>query len=689
VLRHLPCNPHASIGLVFAVILMIIGALPVRAAVHLRDTSGPGGQLMGQAISALADVNSDGRSEFLVGAPGDSRPGAEAGRVFFWFGGQNVTEAAAREYDGAAGDWFGFDVASIGDVNGDGQEDWAAGAPYADAGAAESGRLYVFFGTANPAASGLASLQADLVISGASAGDHFGHSVAAAGDFNGDGKDDFIVGAPYSNLRAAAAGAAYVIYGSNGAPSADLADATVLTGQGAGDHFGWSVTGAGNFLGRAEESVAVGAPLNNTHGGLDAGAVYVFEGAIHPAQPDTSIEFASGVSHAAKAGSEYGYSLSHAGRWNTDGLDDLIVGAPYCAAGATESGRIEIIYGATSPDPQGDRYVDGELAYDHFGFSVARGYDIAGSSADDVLIGAPHHNDGASDSGRAYLMEGGSTVTAAGNLTIISHSPLNPDNPADDLYGFDVASAGDFDGDGVGDYAVSAPAANLPNNAVAGTCHVLDSSGMAVPVFVNNWLATWRIDGSIDLLLAANVDPWAVQWVDVTRQMVHENSGQFTEISIHSGPLGWGDQGFYYNQQGYHLLDVGLDSELAHAGNISYEVVFAMADGSSVILGSLAGPAGGPVALLATTLSAPWPNPCNPGTSLDFVAPRGTQVMCRVLDIRGSQIRTLFTGPATGTTQNIFWDGRDAARGAVASGVYLVQLVSPQSILSRRVVLAR
>jgi len=683
------CKRCARLALLLVLLTAIGSSLPVLAAVHLRDTDGPGGQKLGQAISALEDVNSDGCDEFLVGAPGDSRPGSEAGKVFFWFGGSAVTEEASRYYNGAAGEWFGYDVAAIGDVNDDGRQDWAAGAPYADAGATEAGRVYIFFGKANPASSGLAALKADVVINGATAGDHFGHSIAAAGDFNGDGKDDLIVGAPHSNLRAARAGAAYIIYGSNSGPSTDLSLATVLTGQGSDDYFGWSVAGVGNFLGHNEDSVAVGAPRNNTHGGLDAGAVYVYEGSLHPALPDTSIDFAAGVSSSSKAHSKYGYAISCAGRWNSDGYDDLVVGAPYCAAGASENGRVEIIYGGTSPDPQGDRYVNGEDAYDHFGFSVACGNDLSGSSADDVLIGAPNNNDGASDSGRAYIYEGGSSTSSAGSLNLLVNDPLNTDSPADDFYGYDVASAGDFDGDGFDDLAVSAPNANLLNNALAGYCRIQDSSEMAVPTFISNWEASWGTAGCIDLLLEADVDPAAVQWIEVTRQMSQNDGILLSEKVIQSGPLGTSASGLYHDLSGFHIADQGPDVALIVAAEVSYSVVFTLNSGSTIVLDGLAGPDGSPEFPLHVSLGSPWPNPCNPGTSLEFSAPSGTEILCRVVDLRGNLVDTLFSGSATGVTQNIFWNGRTAQGRTAASGVYVVQLVSPSSILTRRVVLAK
>ena len=120
-----------------------------------------------------------------------------------------------------------------GDVNGDGYADVIVGARLNDAGGTNAGRAYVFYG-----GSGADSL-ADLTLTGAAAGDQFGMSVGSAGDFNGDGKSDVLVGAPLNDAGGTDAGRAYVFYGG---PGADATPDLTLTGLAAGDQYGRSTS---------------------------------------------------------------------------------------------------------------------------------------------------------------------------------------------------------------------------------------------------------------------------------------------------------------------------------------------------------------------------------------------------------------------------------------------------------------
>ena len=463
-------------------------------AVHLTAVDGDNGDYFGSSTTELEDINSDGRWEFLVGAPFDQTAGLDAGAVLLWFGREQLTVAADRVWSGVSPERFGYAVARIGDVNHDGKADWAVGAPGSNANGAASGRVYVFYGRTSPLAS------ADLVIDGASGGDQFGHAISAAGDFDGDGYDDFIVGAPYSDLRALEAGAAYVIYGAAGGPSTSLAQATVFTGQIFEDHFGWSVSDAGNFLGGTEACVAVGAPLSNIYGGLDGGALYVYKGKLGGAAPDTTIDFAAGTKAVSKAYSQFGFAVRGVGSWNGDGFTDLAVGAPYCNEGGQQAGRVEIFLGGSSTPRQADYYVNGASGYDNFGYSLARLHDVSGTSADDVLVGAPFQDDSATDAGRAYLYEGNrTTATLASNLIVLVTVPLPSNSAADDLFGYAVASAGDFDGDGRWDYAVGAPGGNNLSGSTGGYCYLVDSNGLVVANTLSRWDAVRGLDGGISL----------------------------------------------------------------------------------------------------------------------------------------------------------------------------------------------
>jgi len=691
------CNSHAvfRLGILLTVLISLVMPVsipPAGAAAHLTDIGGVSGLLYGTCLTALPDINGDGKDELLVGAPGYQFSGADAGRVYLWYGGTELTEAPDETWHGVAPERFGWVVASIGDVNHDGEADWAVGAPLSNAGAAASGRVYVFYGD-DPLPT-----TPDLTISGQAAGDWFGYSISAAGDFNGDGRDDFVVGAPYSNRRAADAGAAYIIYGAIGGPSDDLADAHVLTGQIANDNFGWSVSGAGNFLAGNEDCVAVGAPFNNTHGGMAAGAVYVFEGAVAPADPDTSIDFAAGAS-ATAPGSQYGFEVRSAGRWNSDSYDDLAVGAPFSNVSAAEAGRIEIIYGGLNPDPTGDRYVNGQVAGDHFGHSLARLGDVSGSNSEDLAVGAPYSNGIASDAGRAYIYEGGRpSYGSAGSLILLESDPQVPDTAANDLYGFEVASAGDFDGDGTPDVTVGAPYGNIAaNNSAAGFVHVLDSSGDVVPVFLTHWHAVW-LDGDhcrLDFRMAEGSD--SIVSIEIVRQS-RTAIGQIAVAEvIWSGPAQGGEPVagiLNLGPDGYSLLDAVPAGWLATDWRLGYELNVTTASGQSIRVSELLGPEsvpGGEVdpGRRMVELAPAWPNPFNPTTTVRFRAAAGQTVRCRVTDVRGREVAELYNGTSDGLWNTAIWNGRDAAGAPVSSGVYLIRLESDLDVRTRRVVLTK
>ncbi len=683
------CNWRAGI---FPVVLpMVLLVLVAPALGFWYDPAGVADDFFGNSMTELRDINGDGYDEFLVGIAGSDTTGLDSGEVFLWLGGPAVNLAPDRIWTGTSPELFGWSLANIGDVNNDNIEDFAVGAPLSNAGGAARGRVCIFYGKADPMA---ISDTPDVIISGATGGDQFGYAISAAGDFDGDGKDDFIVGAPYNDMRAQDAGAAYVIYGGNGGPSTNLANATAFAGEIAGDLFGWSVSDAGNFLSGNEDCVAVGAPLSNIHGGLAAGAVYVFQGKLGGASPDTTIDFVAGISANAAPGSQFGFAVRGVGRLDTDSNDDLAVGGPYCNEGGNEAGRVEIFYGGLNPAVVADHAIDGQLPNGNFGWSLDRIGDVSGTSRDDVLISAPFYDGAATNGGRAYIYEGSSSATNAGNLVILANDPAVPGTAANDRFGFAVALAGDFDNDGMPDYAVSAPQANNPNsNTTAGTVLLTLSSIGPVPALLRDWKAHWSGSDVVELDFALSLPAESLAEIRLNRRQHDQDGIVRAETTIWSGPARLQDEGatdvLARQGDGFVYRD-DVSAAAAVAASYSYSLTAVGVDGQDVLLSNLSGPGAPPaVAPVTVALAAAWPNPANPLVNIRFRAAVGTVATVRIMDVRGRVVRELHQGLGAGDWQTVVWDGLSDSGRAAASGVYLIRLESGGLLRTERVTLAR
>ncbi len=288
------------------------------------------------------DVNGDGYDDLVVGAL-YADPGAHdnAGSVSVFHGSAaGIAATAARVIEGvAAGDIFGVAVGNAGDLNGDGYADLAVGASLANRGGrVETGTASVYHG----GPSGISATRA-RVLEGTVERDYFGSSVASAGDVNGDGYGDLVVGSngvdPGGRFNA---GTANVFLGSaTGIPSTA---ATVLEGGTTLDAFGFSSAGAGDVNGDGYSDLVVGSVESSPGGRYQAGRAAVF----HGGQSGLSEEAAWAIEGAA-AGDSLGVSVASAGDVNGDGYSDVVIGARRAdPGGRSEAGSASVFLGGPS-----------------------------------------------------------------------------------------------------------------------------------------------------------------------------------------------------------------------------------------------------------------------------------------------------------------------------------------------------
>ena len=394
----------------------------------------------GWSVSSAGDVNGDGYADVIVGARLYDNGQADEGRAFVYHGsvsGLSATAAWTAESD-QANAFFGHSVSSAGDVNGDGYADVIVGAVNYDNGQNDEGRAYVYHGSA----SGLGAAVAWIAESD-QASANFGSSVAGAGDVNGDGYADVIVGVLNYDNGQSNEGRACVYHGSVSGLSA--AAAWTAESDQANSSYGWRVAGAGDVNGDGYADVIVGANSFD-NGQTDEGRAYAYHGSASGLSATAAWTAESDQTSAA-----LGNSVSSAGDVNGDGYADVIVGAPNLDNGQTDEGRAYVYHGSASGLSATAAWTaESDQANAQFGSSVASVGDVNGDGFADVIAGAPFFDNGQVNEGRVYLYHGSiSGLSSTASWTSES-------DQADSYFSFSVASAGDVNGDGYADVVVGA-----------------------------------------------------------------------------------------------------------------------------------------------------------------------------------------------------------------------------------------
>ncbi len=417
----------------------------------LGDDADQVGASFGTSVASAGDVNGDGYSDVIIGAPRfDEGASFDEGKAFVYHGsatGLSLSPNNTPDDVNQTDAFFGSSVASAGDVNGDGYSDVIIGAFLYNDGFADEGAAFVYHGSAAGLLATPTSIRADANQLNAA----FGRSVACAGDVNGDGYSDVIIGADqFNDGPNTREGRAYAYYGSaagiSATPSSTLDDCNQIVA-----YFGYSVASAGDVNGDGYSDVVIGAySYDEIPFFTNDGKVYVYHGSAGGLSA-SPINILDGPN---ENNANLGISVACAGDVNGDGYSDVIAGAPYLDDGGSfDEGAAFIYFGSASGSSALPTITlrDANQAYAEFGISVASAGDVNGDGYSDVIIGADLYDDTNTNEGVAYMYYGNTVGTMSSPVSMLDDA-----NQDDAGFGSSVASAGDVNGDGYSDVIIGA-----------------------------------------------------------------------------------------------------------------------------------------------------------------------------------------------------------------------------------------
>jgi hypothetical protein len=357
------------------------------------------GDRFGSAASSAGDVNNDGYDDIIIGAYRYRNNKAEDGCAYLFLGSPTGLEeypAWTHPFEGESSH-FGYSVAGAGDVNKDGFDDVLIGARYYSFGETNEGAAFLFLGNAG----GLENSPRWMYESN-QLGAGLGSSVAGVDDVNQDGYADILIGAPQYTLENEQEGAALLFLGSEigSSPSPDL----ILTGNRPETGFGTSVSGAGDVNNDGYPDVIVGAPTFRRD--LDQiysqGAAFLFYGTTEGLQQASSWQAYGDQNYP-----EFGISVSSAGDVNGDDIDDLVVGAHLLDDDQPDEGGIYVYLGSINGPGNAPAFrAFGDKAEASLGFDAHSAGDINKDGLDDIIVGAPWYRSSEVIYGRAFLYSG-------------------------------------------------------------------------------------------------------------------------------------------------------------------------------------------------------------------------------------------------------------------------------------------
>ena len=457
-MRGLGYTRTVSVGLVICMLAATVGGLITMPTARGQSYPNPvahvdGNETMqnlGRSV-ALVDLNGDGIADLVAGAPYTTANGlTKSGSVTIYLSSGGVAMARTIVVNGTgAEELFGWTVANVGDVNGDGLDDLAVGTPFADpAGATDAGNITIFYSW--PGFDG----RPNATINSANAGEELGYSLAAGGDINGDGFADMLAGAPGFG---SGAGRAYVYYGGN-PPSA--MPAKTFTGTQAGAELGFSVSGGASVDGNSLLDMVAGAPGQGA-----SGAAYIVRD-LSRANPSVT------VVNGPSTDENFSFSVCMVPDLNNDTIADIAIGAPTNSVHGSHAGAVYVLYGGSKFNTVPDLTLYGSPG-EWFGWSLAAG-DFHEDGISDLIVGAPNSRLNTTSVGRAYAFYGATAPSVTPSMVMV------PDSGSS-LFGACMAVGGNLTGDKAPDFAVADPLFNVPGAPNAGRVYVYAGQYVVYP----------------------------------------------------------------------------------------------------------------------------------------------------------------------------------------------------------------
>ena len=375
---------------------------------------------LGGSVAPAGDVDGDGLDDVMVAVRNwSSGPYGTEGLVTIFTGadlaagGLHLETDAAIRLMGSFGDRAGLGLAGGADLDGDGLDDLLVSGDTAVDAAFQAGKVYVVLGAALAAGGDfdLASV-AHAELLGEAASDRAGGTLRWAGDVDGDGLPDVLVGAGDNDEAGSGAGKAYLFFGATLLPGGtfDLADADVtVLGGAASDSLGGAVAAPGDIDGDGLAEVVIGVP-GGDQGGDYAGEVHLFWGSTLAAGGAFDSSDADLTLIGELPGDTAGAFLAGAGDVDGDGTPDLLVSAHYDDTAGPSTGKTYLLYGANLP---ASGTLDLSLADESFagiasgevcGESVSTAGDVDGDGLQDLFVGCAGNDEAAWAAGKAYLL---------------------------------------------------------------------------------------------------------------------------------------------------------------------------------------------------------------------------------------------------------------------------------------------